>query len=80
MVTGAKERARGKATDTETEGDMLSVTLWLGKVVHGGATPLVVIVGVVLIVVGVVMLFRGSVLMGALAIIVGILLGGLTVL
>jgi ABC-type uncharacterized transport system permease subunit len=47
--------------------------------VHGGATPLVVIIGLALIVVGVVMLFRRSLMLGALAIIVGILLGGLSV-
>jgi hypothetical protein len=35
---------------------------------------------VVLIVVGIVMLFRRSILLGALAIIVGIVLGGLSVL
>jgi hypothetical protein len=58
---------------------MLRLQVLLASVVHGGATPLVVIVGLILIVVGVVMLFRGSVLMGALAIIVGILLGGLSV-
>lgn len=46
----------------------------------GGATPLVVIIGVVLIVVGIVMLFRRAILLGALAIIVGIVLGGLSVL
>ena len=51
----------------------------LAKLVHGGATPLVVIIGLILIVVGVVMLFRGKVLLGAIAIIVGILLGGLSV-
>jgi hypothetical protein len=58
---------------------MVAMQLLLASLVHGGATPLVVIIGLVLIVVGVVMLFRGSTLMGALAIIVGILLGGLSV-
>jgi len=58
---------------------MLAMQSLLASVVHGGATPLVVIIGLILIVVGVVMLFRGSVLMGALAIIVGIILGGLSV-
>jgi hypothetical protein len=53
--------------------------LLLARVVHGGATPLVVIVGLVLIIVGVVMLFQSRVLLGALAIIIGILLGGLSV-
>jgi hypothetical protein len=58
---------------------MLSMQVLLAKIVHGGATPLVVIIGLILIVVGVVMLFRGSILLGAIAIIVGILLGGLSV-
>jgi hypothetical protein len=58
---------------------MLGMQAMLARVVHGSATPLVVIIGLILIVVGGVMLFRGSVLLGALAIIVGILLGGLSV-
>lgn len=58
---------------------MLSMYVLLASLVHGGATPLVVIIGLILIVVGVVMLFRRSMLMGALAIIVGVLLGGLSV-
>jgi hypothetical protein len=58
---------------------MLGMQMLLASVVHGGATPLVVIIGLILIVVGVVMLFRGTVLLGALAIIVGILLGGLSI-
>jgi hypothetical protein len=58
---------------------MLAMQLLLASLVHGGATPLIVIVGLVLIVVGVVMLFKRSTLMGALAIIAGILLGGLSV-
>jgi hypothetical protein len=53
--------------------------LLLASLVHGGATPLVVIIGLILLVVGVVMLFRGTVLLGALAVIVGVLLGGLSV-
>jgi|GEM_PF-3293100 hypothetical protein len=58
---------------------MVAMQSLLASVVHGGATPLVVIIGLILIVVGAVMLFRGSVLMGAVAIIVGVLLGGLSV-
>ena len=58
---------------------MLGMQLLLARIVHGGATPLVVIIGLILIVVGGVMLFRGRVLLGALAIIVGILLGGLSI-
>jgi ABC-type uncharacterized transport system permease subunit len=57
---------------------MLGMSL-LASVVHGGATPLVVIIGLALIVVGVVMLLRRSLMLGALAIVVGILLGGLSV-
>jgi hypothetical protein len=58
---------------------MLAMQVLLASLVHGGATPLVVIIGLVLIVVGVVMLFRRSMLLGALAIVVGVLLGGLSV-
>jgi hypothetical protein len=58
---------------------MFGLQLLLARIVHGGATPLVVIIGLILIVVGVVMLFRGKLLLGALAIIVGIVLGGLSV-
>ena len=60
---------------------MLAIWNLLATIAKGGTTtPLVVIVGVVLIVVGIVMLFRRSILLGALAIIVGIVLGGLSVL
>jgi LPXTG-motif cell wall-anchored protein len=60
---------------------VLAIWNLLATIAKGGTTtPLVVIVGVVLIVVGIVMLFRRSILLGALAIIVGIVLGGLSVL
>jgi LPXTG-motif cell wall-anchored protein len=60
---------------------VLAIWNLMATIAKGGTTtPLVVIVGVVLIVVGIVMLFRRSILLGALAIIVGIVLGGLSVL
>jgi LPXTG-motif cell wall-anchored protein len=60
---------------------VLAIWNMLATIAKGGtSTPLVVIIGVVLIVVGIVMLFRRSMLLGALAIIVGIVLGGLSVL
>jgi hypothetical protein len=58
---------------------MFGLQLLLARIVHGGTTPLIVIIGLILIVVGVMMLFRGKLLLGALAIIVGIVLGGLSV-
>jgi hypothetical protein len=60
---------------------VLAIWNLMATIATGGTTtPLVVIVGEVLIVVGIVMLFRRSILLGALAIIVGIVLGGLSVL
>lgn len=60
---------------------MLAIWNMLALIAKGGATtPLVVIIGAVLIVVGIVMLFRRSMLLGAVAIIVGLLLGGLGIL
>ena len=62
-ATGA---ADGIGAQRELDGgDMLAMRLLLASLVHGGATPLVVIIGLVLIVVGVLMVFRRSVLMGA---------------
>lgn len=52
----------------------------LGSVVHGGAVPLLWIVGLIMIVVGVFSLFRRSLLMGIVLIVIGIILGGLNVL
>ena len=51
----------------------------LAKVVHGGAVPLIWVIGIVLIVAGVVALIRGSLLMGVVLIVIGIFLGGLNV-
>ena len=61
------------------EGTLLVAPL-LAKVVHGGAVPLVWVIGIVLIVAGVVSLIRGSLLMGVVLIVIGIFLGGLNVL
>jgi len=58
---------------------MLGVPL-LGSVVHGGAVPLIWVVGIVLIVAGVVSLFRRSLLLGAVLIVIGVVSGGLNVL
>ena len=52
----------------------------LAAIVPGGATPVVWIVGIILIVVGVVAVFRRSLIMGVVLIVIGILLGGLNVL
>jgi drug/metabolite transporter (DMT)-like permease len=51
----------------------------LAKVVHGGAVPLIWVIGIVLIVCGVVALVRGRLLMGVVLIVIGIFLGGLNV-
>jgi hypothetical protein len=58
---------------------MLGMQLPLARVVHGGATPLVVIIGLIAIIIGAVMVFQRRILLGAVLIIVGILLGGLSV-
>ena len=52
----------------------------LGAIVHGGATPLLWIIGIILIVAGVVALVRRSLLAGVVLIVIGVLLGGLNVL
>jgi hypothetical protein len=52
----------------------------LAAVVHGGAVPLLWIIGIILIVAGVVALFRRSLLLGVVLIVIGIFLGGLNVL
>ena len=59
---------------------MLGAQLVLAVLARGGATPLVVIVGLGLIILGIVMMVRGTMLLGVLAIILGIVLGGLSVL
>ena len=58
---------------------MLGSQVLLAKSALGGATPLVVLIGLGLIIVGGVMMFRGKMLLGVVAIIVGIVLGGLSV-
>ena len=58
----------------------MPVASLLAAIVHGGATPLLWIVGIILIVVGVVALVRRSLLMGVVLIVVGVVLGGLNVL
>jgi hypothetical protein len=52
----------------------------LGAIVHGGAVPLLWVIGIILIVVGVVALLRRSLLMGVVLIVIGVLLGGLNIL
>jgi hypothetical protein len=52
----------------------------LAAIVHGGATPVVWIIGIILIVVGVLAMLRRSLLMGVVLIVIGVLLGGLNVL
>jgi hypothetical protein len=52
----------------------------LASVVHGGAVPLIWVVGIILIVAGVLALFRRSLLAGVVLIVIGIFLGGLNVL
>ena len=52
----------------------------LARVVHGGAVPLIWVIGIVLIVAGGVSLIRRSLLMGVVLIVIGIFLGGLNVL
>ena len=58
---------------------MLSSQVLLAKSALGGATPLVVLIGLGLIIVGAVMMVKGRMLLGVVAIIGGILLGGLSV-
>jgi hypothetical protein len=47
--------------------------------VHGGAVPLLWVIGIVLIVAGVVALVRRSLLVGVVLIVIGVFLGGLNV-
>jgi len=51
----------------------------LAAVVHGGAVPLLWVIGIILIVAGVVALVRRSLLLGVVLIVIGIFLGGLNV-
>jgi hypothetical protein len=56
------------------------VTNLLGAIWHGGAVPLLWVIGVVCLFAGVVGVIRGALLAGILLIIIGIVLGGLNVL
>ena len=47
---------------------------------HGGATPLLWVVGIILIVAGAVKAIRGNLLTGILIVILGVFLGGLNIL
>ena len=51
----------------------------LAAVVHGGAVPLLWVIGIILIVAGVVALFRRSLILGVVLIVIWIFLGGLNV-
>ena len=51
----------------------------LGSIIHGTATPILWVIGIILIVAGAVAVFRRSLLLGVAMIIVGIVLGGLNV-
>ena len=51
----------------------------LAAVVHGGAVPLLWVIGIILIVAGVVALVRRSLILGVVLIVIGIFLGGLNV-
>ena len=51
----------------------------LASIIHGTATPILWVIGIILIVVGAVAIFRRSLILGVAMIIVGIVLGGLNV-
>jgi hypothetical protein len=51
----------------------------LAAVAHGGAVPLLWVIGIILIVAGVVALVRRSLLVGVVLIVIGIFMGGLNV-
>ena len=74
----AKPRNRKSRDLEDTVPTMLAPLL--AAIVHGGATPLLWIIGIILIVVGVVALVRRSLLTGVVLIVIGVLLGGLNVL
>jgi hypothetical protein len=57
---------------------MLTAPL-LASLIHGTATPILWVIGIILIVAGAVAVFRRSLLLGVAMIIVGIVLGGLNV-
>jgi hypothetical protein len=51
----------------------------LASFIHGTATPILWVIGIVLIVVGAVAIFRRSLLLGVVLVVIGIVLGGLNV-
>ena len=57
---------------------MLTAPL-LGSLIHGTATPILWVIGIILIVVGAVAIFRRSLLLGVVLVVIGIVLGGLNV-
>ena len=57
---------------------MLTTPL-LASIIHGTATPILWVIGIVLIVVGAVAIFRRSLLLGVVLVVIGIVLGGLNV-
>jgi len=57
---------------------MLTTPL-LASLIHGTATPILWVIGIILIVAGVVAILRHSLLMGVVLVVIGIVLGGLNV-
>jgi hypothetical protein len=57
---------------------MLTTPL-LASLIHGTATPILWVIGIILIVVGAVAIFRRSLLLGVVLVVIGIVLGGLNV-
>ena len=51
----------------------------LASIIHGTATPILWVIGIILIVVGAVAIFRRSLLWGVVLVVIGIVLGGLNV-
>jgi len=49
------------------------------SIIHGTATPILWVIGIILIVVGAVAIFRSSLLLGVVLVVIGIVLGGLNV-
>jgi hypothetical protein len=73
-----RERSRkSRGWGDDTKHTILAAPL--GAIVHGGAVPILWVIGIILIVVGVVAVLRRSLVMGVVLIVIGILLGGLNV-
>jgi len=51
----------------------------LASIINGTATPILWVIGIILIVVGAVAIFRRSLLLGVVLVVIGIVLGGLNV-